>query len=120
MKRSEWYNDKYAEFVADCVRDIINLLKDNNVKEITFERRNPEGIEPATAVFYDMSEVPQDIVKMTLCGEDEAYYVKVESSTCVGYIEDFYTDGFRDWYIFDIFRAVSEAIKAGQFVKNEG
>lgn len=117
---AESYNDKYANLTSECARDICDMLIENNVKKIKFNRTDKEGIEPAAAVFYDMSDVPQDIVTIELCDDDGTSFVEVRSSTCVGYIEYWgHIEGFRDTYIFDMYRAVCEAIEAGQFVKNE-
>lgn len=117
--RSEYYNCKFEELVADCARDIIDIFKENDVKEITFDRKDKDGIEPAYAVFYDVSDEPQDVIRISSEQDEDGDSIRLESSNAAGYIDELCTEAFREWYIFDIFRAVVEAINAGKFVKNE-
>ena len=61
---AELYNDKYANLTTECARDICDMLIENNVKKIKFNRTDMKGIEPPTAVFYGICERCRKIKKI--------------------------------------------------------
>lgn len=110
------FNDKYVSLVEDCLDELFEVIKTNEVGRIDFTK---EFIIPAYATFYTQDN--QEINKEVQCIEVDEYEgvfeIKVISNNECGYVDEYSTNNITNESLFDIYRAICDAVETGKYQK---
>lgn len=120
--QSNLYNERVADLVSRCHRDIVEMFKDNGIEKIIFSQHEDvlsEGIPYATFEGDDFSSYSDDVTEIVL-SEDDNHLTIIGKKGYSGFTDGYYGDYFDVAQSLPrIYAAICDVINAGDIKENE-